>query len=558
MTRCAIASILYFATLTTVGFCVRPEKVDSLKKMFSDASAAAPCGLEVFQTLGTKSTLGDARALFLSGCEEKYPSEQCTLTVEELWLGRDLASTSGLEMNSDLCESLRRAVVAAERSGLTQYSEQAESMETSISRKLRRSSGSVKKDLQVSQKSEEVCSNPTYMTLNQLPETGIQGGRCMDGTTAGFYYAPPSGDWHSSSLWVIFLEGGGACYTKKDCDRVVERTKYGSNRTWGARLRNGQACGPENLRFLSNDSTYNPHFHHAHHVHVNYCTQDTHAGTVRHPTADDQWGYYFDGHLNFKAVVAEMIARLPPPSRILLYGSSAGGKGTIFNCDWLRRKMNREGRSADVYCNTQSGWFMPGDAEDNLDDPLAQPTPWEFWKQGLTDPDAEGHVRESVRAWQTYFPPECTNAQPEGEQWRCSSAHVLYPHIVAPFFLSHDIFDSNMIMAQLGLPDDARFRGKGQRYVAYFGRAMLKSTEQIVNHPFGKTGDGLFLTSCFMHGSGLAPRLGNPAYHKDDAIADWFWRTGEGQVPNILIDDCEMESPGLPCNPNCSGVEDPL
>jgi len=158
MTLCASALFRHLTAITTVGLCVRPEKVGSLKTIISAASAA-PCRLEVFETLSVESTLGDAKSLFLSGCEEKYTSDQCNFAAEDLWFGHDLASTSGLEMDSDLCESLRHAVSASERAGLTQNTEKAVSMEASISSKLRRSRGSSNKNMmeiqQVRQQSNE-------------------------------------------------------------------------------------------------------------------------------------------------------------------------------------------------------------------------------------------------------------------------------------------------------------------------------------------------------------------------------------------------------------------
>jgi len=253
----ASASLRCLAALTAVGVCVRPEKVDSLKMMFSTANAA-PCGLEVFEALSTESTLGDARALFLAGCEEKYTSDECSVAAAELWSGRDLTSTSGLEMDSDLCEFLRLAVSASERTGLAQDSEGTGSLEASISKKLRRSGGSADEKTTAVEKPQEVqrvsqkaddafpqCTNPTFMTLNKLPETGITGGRCMDGTTAGFYYNPPSGNWHASKTWVIFLEGGGLCYTEDYCAERAE-THLGSNSTWGRRTKLETSAGQAN------------------------------------------------------------------------------------------------------------------------------------------------------------------------------------------------------------------------------------------------------------------------------------------------------------------------
>jgi hypothetical protein len=56
------------------------------------------------------------------------------------------------------------------------------------------------------------------MELYKLPKMpkGAIGGQCMDGSPAAYYYRQAQNA--SSTSWVIFLQGGGACVTKSQCD----------------------------------------------------------------------------------------------------------------------------------------------------------------------------------------------------------------------------------------------------------------------------------------------------------------------------------------------------
>ena len=116
----------------------------------------------------------------------------------------------------------------------------------------------------------------------------------MDGTMAGYYVREGS----NPNLLVISLKGGGGCATKEDCN-ARNGTALGSSDTWAPSMLG--------TKFLSADCSTNPDFCGATAVFVPYCTSDTHRGTRTEPS-DESWGYYFDGHLNFVAIVEQLIA----------------------------------------------------------------------------------------------------------------------------------------------------------------------------------------------------------------------------------------------------------
>jgi len=371
-----------------------------------------------------------------------------------------------------------------------------------------------------------------------LPADQYAGGKCMDGTPAGYYYGPPSSG--SSTLWVIFLKGGGICRTKEDCDKWAAGLggKKGGSTKWEEQM----VVGGQ----LSSEAAENPDFHDAHHVYVPYCTGDTHSGQVSTPTEADHWGYYFDGHLNVKAIANHIyttIAEAPQMQRVLFQGTSAGGRGVFFNCDFLQDYLTQLGATVSVKCNPRSGWFMPGNLQDGAD-PESPPTPWEYWSTGSLAPDVT-----PAYPHQTYLHPDCVAAA-GADSSKCMSVHNMYQYIKAPVYAVQDMFDTNLAFVQAQLPEQDASSSMGQEYIAYIGNCTKSSMNQIVQHPKGKQGDGMFLTACFNHGSTAA--IGG--LKMDAGTGDWFF--GRNTDSLLSKDTCDLAPPYLPCNPGCAGIPD--
>lgn len=65
------------------------------------------------------------------------------------------------------------------------------------------------------------------MVLVKLPESTSPGGRCMDGSMAGYYIREGT----DPSLFVIHLKGGGGCRDKEECDKR-STTTVGTSNVW--------------------------------------------------------------------------------------------------------------------------------------------------------------------------------------------------------------------------------------------------------------------------------------------------------------------------------------
>lgn len=374
-----------------------------------------------------------------------------------------------------------------------------------------------------------------------LPEGKYEGGKCMDGSQAGYYYGPPSSG--NSTLWVIFLKGGGGCDTKTGCEKWGNEPGLHGGKRGGSAGWDSQIFGEEiGTLQLSSDAEKNPDFHDAHHVYVPYCTGDSHLGQISNPTEADNFGYFFDGHLNVKAIAEDLRAEIPAAAsmqRVLFQGTSAGGRGVFGNCDFLQDQL---GASVSVWCNPQKAWFMPGNIQDGAD-PDRPPTSFESWSVGSLD--SVGFSKQ--RPTDGYKHPDCVAAL-GAETDLCDTVHVLYQYVKAPIYAVQDMFDTVVLGGVAGdVPQDFLKSPKGLEYVAYIGNCTKSSMTQITNHPQGKVGDGYFLPACLSHGSD--PDLGD-GFSKADGLGDWFF--GRDVVPRVLIAECASIPPYLPCTDGCA------
>jgi len=340
----------------------------------------------------------------------------------------------------------------------------------------------------------------------------VANSKCLDGTQAGYYYATATAA-ANNTRWAIFLEGGGDCATFASCEERIHGP-LGSSNYWTATY-------TDNGNVLSTNANVNPGFATWNHVYIPYCTGDTHAG--QRSTVDPNWGqFYFGGYLNVQAILADLSAKrnLQAATQVLVSGSSAGGIGALVHTDTVANLLPK----AYVRGYPQGGWFFP-----NV-------TSYANWKNGTYAPAVNP---EYVDLWDSWLSPACLQAHPN--KYDCATADVYFNYIVSPLYISENQFDSNQIFTQLGCPQNAPDTND---YIAYFGKQMILSTQQVINSP---KKDGLFLMSCLEHTSDTS--VSSPTQiqgvKQGPSIDDWYF--GGNQYPHVLVDNCGP----LPCNPTC-------
>jgi hypothetical protein len=351
------------------------------------------------------------------------------------------------------------------------------------------------------------------MTKMLLP-ADTPGGRCLDGSPAGIYFL--AGD---PKMFVIFLQGGGACYTEEDCKKRAS-TNLGTSTVWKPTFPTKAGT------LLSDDCTENPGFCNATMVHVPYCSGDTHKGNHTEATAAT-WGLYFNGHSSFALIIAMLQAShgLGSATHVLLTGNSAGGVGTFANVDWLANVLP----GAVVKGAPNAGWFFPGSlASDQPHHRQNPPSDWAHWSRNESGGVFNDTLDSIVDAlWAPIVQPGCIESQVKAglDPLACGSVHVFYKYIHSPLFVVENQYDTNQLYAQEGLPHQGPYDATWLSYVRMYGAAMRESTNQVLN-----------LTS-----------LGGVNYV--DLVTDWFWDLGKLTDKYQQVEACNASFAGLPCNP---------
>lgn len=385
------------------------------------------------------------------------------------------------------------------------------------------------------------------MTYVGLPDDlDSPGGFCMDGSMAGYYIRKGS----DPSLFVIYLRGGGGCSTEEDCT-ARNGTYKGSSTLWE----------PTYLGERHNDGNCatNPDFCNAISVHVPYCTGDGHMGSNYEPD-NSTWGFYFDGHSNFAAIVEHLIKEhgLAEADNVLLTGGSAGSMGTYFNVDWLAERLSKYDIAVKGAPN--AGWYTPGSLPGDLPEIFA-PSDFNRYTAGGkgnawydTIMLLNGTVALDRFRMKELLSPDCLAARGDAEWWACASVDVAYKYIKSPLFNVHSQYDSNQIFSTKGFvpkdPETEEELAAVESYISMWGEATRVSMQQVLDDATVTTKDypdGLFSTSCLSHGT-WGTTIDGMTWQT--IVRDWFFDLGEMKDYYRLMETCDVEEGGieLPCN----------
>ena len=295
----------------------------------------------------------------------------------------------------------------------------------------------------------------------------VNGTKCMDGSQAGYYIREGKTD----GLYVIFLNGGGACTSQEACDRR-NNTRLGGSSKW--------AMTAKSRHFLQNTNCLvNPTFCDATHVEVPYCSGDTHRGN-REDKANE-WGYFFRGHANFQQIIKHLNISNTNQTKIALTGMSAGAIGVLYNIDWLSQYFQH---AALVKGIPVAGWYFPAALPNDLPNYFAPSNYTSLAKGDKGNPMYDVVVnqkREPMNHWNMTVPSNCTNNHP---WWACSSIHTAHPYITSPLFHIHTQYDSNQIYVHGSVPANPFTRAevhRVDRYIEMWGNASRKSMTTLVS-----------------------------------------------------------------------------
>nr|GLL45944.1 pectin acetylesterase 8-like [Ipomoea trifida] len=135
------------------------------------------------------------------------------------------------------------------------------------------------------------CSNDQQ--LANVPRTLLHNGQGADGSPPAYFH--DKGEGEGNNNWLIFLEGGGWCYTAQDClDR--SKTYRGSSTQTNASMDFG---------FILTKSNWNPDFCSWNRVYVHYCDGSSFTGDVESVSNN----VTYRGARIFHAIVEDLLSK---------------------------------------------------------------------------------------------------------------------------------------------------------------------------------------------------------------------------------------------------------
>lgn len=174
-------------------------------------------------------------------------------------------------------------------------------------------------------------AGPAFAAAEAAPGTWTwipaAGAKCRDGSDTGFLLRLQE----NATEWLIYLEGGGACFNGITC--LTNPSSFGEADVADT------VSGLDFALFDSQDAANPVADWNA--IYVPYCTGDVFAGNREGVTVEGASGTQdFVGFQNIGLYSDLLVERYPDASRVLLTGSSAGGFGALLNFDQVASKFS--------------------------------------------------------------------------------------------------------------------------------------------------------------------------------------------------------------------------
>lgn len=334
--------------------------------------------------------------------------------------------------------------------------------------------------------------------------------RCLDGTLSALYVEPAAAP-VNATRFVIFLEGGGECASAGSCSAAT------SSVLGSAKYFPQQKTFDEGVFYASALSS-NP-FSGYTRVYLPYCSQDLHSGTrtVASPTT---FGYYFAGHLIFRAVIDALVANhgFGAATEVILTGASAGGIGAWINVNYLTSRVPAAAR---VTIAPIAGMYF-----------FAYPYAGVNHTSSELVDFREAAWPGNVALWASYIDPACA-AGLGARSYACMLSNYSFPYIRAEAFVVEAQTDQVQLEAHDWLPGPDHQDAPERGYMTAWAANMTIALRPV---------PGFFNPACYIHTSfnAAGPLIAGMNYLQ--AFASYY---AGGTVR--LADSC-----GLTCNPTCA------
>ncbi|XP_070564855.1 uncharacterized protein [Ptychodera flava] len=356
-----------------------------------------------------------------------------------------------------------------------------------------------------------------YGDLIVLPQehAKLKGAYCLDGSAPGYYFRKGSGNGRKS--WVIYLQGGGWCFSISEC---YERsfTNFGSSDEFPPQY---SFDG-----FLSNDARTNPDFYNWNVAYFAYCDGASFAGNVDKPVKINGRNIYFRGKRILDLLLDHLLEHgLSKADRVILSGVSAGGLATFIHADYIRSRLPQ---SVNFCAFPDAGYFPDVKNITNFQHIRG------MYQKVFKLQEVQGSLNK-----------DCLAAL-GNDPWKCFFPQYSHSFIKTRMFILNSAYDYWTMWFIIHLrchPSLCNIQSKNYYSVYY------KDFMNIAKHLYDSAKDGVYTSSCYAHSQAAFDRewftvLVNGTTPQK-AFSDWYF--GRKSVQESKYWDCTTPA----CNPTC-------
>lgn len=344
------------------------------------------------------------------------------------------------------------------------------------------------------------------MQLNLL--SSYPNAKCLDGSTAGYYFAPGHGS--GDNKFYIDHQGGGWCETMERC---LQRstTTHGSSLDWPERAEWRKS------HLFSTSPADNPLAYNWNKVYVRYCDGSSFTSNQKDPVEIDGVQLHMRGIGIIEAVMEDLATGdkgLGTATDVIIGGCSAGGLAALLHCDRWADHIKSYSSNAKVVCAPESGFFVDYSA---------------VTSDAVTFFDLMGH---SALLHNPVLPTNCVDNF-DGHIFLCLFPEVFVQYLETPIFVMQSKYDDWARGAiELADGDVGVANSLGDYALNILIQSAMSTNEE----------SGGFIDSCARHCNGFNVEI--DGMKKTAALEVWYdgQLTGEGRLflqnNTYPCDDC--------------------
>jgi len=364
---------------------------------------------------------------------------------------------------------------------------------------------------------------------------------CNDGSSMYVYFKPATRA-SQATTWLLYLAGGEWCWSASSCAaRFLNANWEMSSSKWAA---------SKTLGGLFDGDPYRSPMAGVNLAYVGYCSSDAWVGDAAASALTG--GFAFRGQ---RAVPAALLwltrvhafGAAGIPERLLLAGSSAGGRGVLFTIDYLQPLVPP---SVNIHAFADSALWLdvPQLAAGSAPSLQAQT------QMALPMLNATSRLDPLCTATYGLWTASATSAA-----WKCLYTQYRIPFLRVPYLLAEAQFDSFALPAFAGAPAPYLSPNASQFALSYAATAALfLSSLPLGDQPYSGVWSAACYTSCPSDSAAFyklavypsaANRSSSDAAAAPTTLAEalklWFWAN---QVPMRIVDRCALDpQPAFAC-----------